>query len=98
MPNKSEKEKRKELKQAYKANEQQQILASLPISVEALNELFVWLDAQFEEYDCDDTFRLTQIFIEKNNLPKIALLEWLEKHGGYCDCEVLANVAEHFED
>jgi hypothetical protein len=21
---------------------------------------------------------------------------WLSKHGGHCDCEVLANVEEHF--
>ncbi|HZH33439.1 MAG TPA: DUF2695 domain-containing protein [Pyrinomonadaceae bacterium] len=92
MLNKSEKEKRNKLKKSYKANEKEQILATLPISFEQLKELFNWLDMQLETHDCDNTLRLTQIFIGQNNLPEETFLEWLENQGGYCDCEVLANV------
>ncbi|HXG83507.1 MAG TPA: DUF2695 domain-containing protein [Pyrinomonadaceae bacterium] len=98
MPSNLEKEKRNAIKKSYKANERQQILESLPISIEKLKELFDWLDIQADEYDCDDTLKQTKIFVEQNNLPEEILIEWLENQGGYCDCEVLANVSAEFED
>ena len=95
---KLDKEKRNALKRNYKANERQQILATLPISLETLKALFVLLEIQLENQDCDNSLKYTQVFIEQNNLPKEKLIEWLENQGGYCDCEVLANTIEVFED
>ncbi|MBA3693585.1 MAG: DUF2695 domain-containing protein [Acidobacteria bacterium] len=47
---------------------------------------------------CKDKLSFTLEFIEKNNLPKDDLIDWLENNGGYCDCEVLANVEEKIND
>jgi hypothetical protein len=82
MPSNLEKEKRNALKKSYKANEKLRVLASLPVSVEKLKELFNWLDNQSDDYHCDDTLKQTRIFIEQNNLPKEILIEWLENQGG----------------
>ena len=95
--NKIEKNERKSLKQMYKAKEQEQISAALPVSVDVLKDLFDWLDKTAEKQVCDNTLSQTLIFLEKNDLKKDELIDWLKERGGYCDCEVLANVAEHFE-
>lgn len=92
--NKTEKERRNTIKREIKNQEKENILNSLPISVDKINELFDYLDEQLGEYDCDDTLNLTVNFIEENSLPKDSLINWLNENGGYCDCEVLANVEE----
>jgi len=37
---------------------------------------------------------LTKEFLENNNLPLEESIEWIEENGGYCDCEVLANIED----
>jgi len=96
--NKAEKDKRKALKKSFKAREMEQVLASLPIPLNTLKELFNWLGFELKNEDCDNTFKHTQVFITQNNLSEETLLKWLGNQGGFCDCEVLANVSEHFED
>lgn len=91
---KTEKERRNAIKRQIKNEEKQNILISLPIFVDTINELFDYLDEQIGEIGCDDTLRLTVDFIEENSLPKDSLISWLNENGGYCDCEVLANVEE----
>jgi hypothetical protein len=98
MLTKSEKEKRNTLKKSYKTNEREKILSNLPVSLELLKSLFNWVGNQLEKQDCDQTFKFTQNFIEQNNLPEDTLLEWLQNQGGYCDCEVLGNVFEQFDN
>ena len=45
----------------------------------------------------------TEIFWRKHFLEQLDIenvndvLEWLANKGGYCDCEILANVEEQFE-
>jgi malonyl CoA-acyl carrier protein transacylase len=91
---KTEKERRNAIKRQIKNQEKENILNSLPISVDKINELFDYLDEQLGEYDCDDTLNLTVNFIEENSLPKDSLISWLNENGGYCDCEVIANIEE----
>lgn len=40
---------------------------------------------------------MTKAFLENKKLNTEAILPWLEEYGGYCDCEVLANVEESYE-
>ena len=41
---------------------------------------------------------MTTEFLKKNKIENIQLiLNWLSENGGYCDCEILANVEEIFE-
>ena len=55
--------------------------------------LVVFLEGNDVMRYCDGTLRLTEMFIEDNGLDKTATIEWLQDHGGFCDCEVLLNIA-----
>ncbi|KAF1699784.1 DUF2695 domain-containing protein [Pseudoxanthomonas suwonensis] len=46
---------------------------------------------------CDHSLRFTRQFLASRGIEPDRVLPWLEEHGGYCDCEVLANVEEHWE-
>ena len=61
-------------------------------------ELFGYLDERLGNEGCDDILRLTGQFLQDAGVLNIEeVLQWLRDHGGYCDCEVLANVEEQFE-
>ena len=69
----------------------------MPISFGDLAELFNHLDEQLGEQGCGHTQKITKAFLENKKLNTDAILPWLEEYGGYCDCEVLANVEERWE-
>lgn len=84
-----------ELKKAWKQQERQKLIASIPMPHQILRDLFDYLDQEVES-GCDHTFRLTTAFLQKRGLDLERILPWLREHGGYCDCEVLANVENKF--
>jgi hypothetical protein len=70
-----------------------------PISPAALQLLFEYLDCAFMAgHDCDSTLAITEVFLRKHRLPVEPMIEWLEQNGGYCDCEVMLNVALKWDD
>ena len=97
MPSAAEKQRRKELAQQAKTAETAQFLASLPVSTNQLKALFDYLDDKLLEQDCDDTLQYTKQFATETQVPYEPLRDWLATEGGYCDCEVLANVEEKLE-
>ncbi|HEX8337296.1 MAG TPA: DUF2695 domain-containing protein [Pyrinomonadaceae bacterium] len=72
--------------------------AALPVAAGELRELLMWLDGKLSAEGCDDTNRHTAGFAEARGWPRAQLVEWLAAQGGYCDCEVLANVGEKWLD
>ena len=64
----------------------------LPTSKKNLQKLFDWIDEKLADVDCDCTLRHAREFIRKLGLDEAVVVDWLEDHGGYCDCEVLINV------
>jgi len=64
----------------------------LPTSKKNLQELFDWIDEKLARADCDCTLRHTREFIRKRGLDEAVVVDWLEDHGGYCNCEVLLSV------
>ncbi|TGE20456.1 DUF2695 domain-containing protein [Hymenobacter aquaticus] len=98
MPSKEDKQKRKEILAGLSAKHKAEKVANLPLPLTELKALFDYLDEQLGETDCDDTLRLTQQFLESRNIPVAPITAWLDTYGGYCDCEVLANVEEKFEN
>ena len=57
-----------------------------------------FLDDELQTKECDDKLTITTTFLHNHNISNVEqVLKWLAGHGGYCDCEVLANVEEHFE-
>lgn len=70
---------------------------SLPLSRDVFERLFNYLDEALEG-GCNDTLSLTEVFLHNEGVRDIdKVLLWLNDNGGYCDCEVLANVEELFD-
>lgn len=92
-----DKARKKELLNSYKETQRKQFEAALPMSRELFQQLFDYLDEQFEESECRHNFDMTITFLEKNNCPVNTVLEWLNENGAGCDCEALFNVEEKFE-
>ncbi|WP_294230656.1 DUF2695 domain-containing protein [uncultured Chryseobacterium sp.] len=96
---KDEKARRKRILSELRQKQQQEFEQSLPIDREILANLFDYLDDQLEESGCDDTNILTATFLKNKKIENIEMvLDWLAENGGYCDCEILANVEEKFEN
>ena len=70
-----------------------------PISNGDLRDLFEHLDrTSITGYECDHTFALTKAFLQEKQLPIDALLQWLGENGAGCDCEVMFNVSQQWEE
>jgi len=77
----------------------------MPISKADLRDLFTLLDSTLFEQrgdkiwcHCDHTLRHTREFLRSRSLPEEAIAEWLGEYGGYCDCEVAANVTNYWTE
>lgn len=96
---KNEKARRKQILNELSQKQQQEFELSLPVNREIFENLFDYLNEQLEEKSCDDTNTLTAAFLTNNKIKNIeTTLDWLAENGGYCDCEILANVEEKFEN
>ena len=84
-----------ELKKAWKEQERQKLIASIPMPHQDLRDLFDYLDRENPPV-CDHTLRETIEFLNKRNLDVERIVPWLREHGGYCDCEVIFNVDDKF--
>jgi hypothetical protein len=87
-----DKQHRKATLKQWKQAERAQLVAGMPLSPEHLHRLLNYLDGNLKA--CDHTTKLTTMFLHSERLEKDTVLSWLGKHGGYCDCEVLANLTD----
>jgi hypothetical protein len=92
----SEKERRKALQRQARDQQRAQARAAQPLNDDQLRELFDALDEQLSSGPCDHTLRLTRQFLDSAGASAETVIPWLVEHGGGCDCEVLANVEEHW--
>jgi hypothetical protein len=95
MPSKSEGERRKLLRREIEQRSRAAEEARMPISKSQLKELFDYLDSALAE-GCDHTLRHSQVFLRTHGYSEAIVVPWLGKYGGYCDCEVLANVEDRW--
>jgi len=99
MPDKSEKERRRIIAKELRQKAKDKFEKSLPLPKETFQKLFDFLDEKLTENNCDDTLKYAEEFFENNNIENSnAVIDFLNENGGYCDCEVLNNVEEMFED
>src|SRR6266849_6007155 len=98
MTFKEEKERRKLLSRQVKQSEREIERARLPLNNTAMHELFDYVDEKLSEATCDDTLTHTRAFLSAAGLPLDKVIGWLEEHGGHCDCEVIANAEEAWEE
>jgi hypothetical protein len=81
------------LKRAYKAGERAQARQEMVLNESQLQALLDYLDERGAGEGCDHSLRLTAAWVAEASVDFDALAESLSEFGGYCDCEVLANVA-----
>jgi Protein of unknown function (DUF2695) len=94
MPRKEEKQRRKAILARMAQKGRAEAEARLPLSKEELKALFDHVDNRLEDQGCDHTLAHTLEFLAQRRLPHDAVVPWLKEYGGYCDCEVIANVEE----
>lgn len=94
---KPDKQRRKAMLNQWKEQQRSAARAALPLPDADLRDLFDALDAALANEDCDHSRRLTRAFLESRGLPIEPVFAWLDENGGFCDCEVLANVEEHWQ-
>ena len=83
------------LRRAWKEQEQQKLIASIPMPQGDLSDLFDHLDRDGAP-GCDNTLKETIEFLQERGLDVDRVLRWLREHGGHCDCEVIYNVDDEF--
>lgn len=99
MPDKTEKARRKQIQRELQEKARIKFEQSLPTSPELFQNLFDFLDEVLEKNTCDDSLKLTKQFLNSQNIQNREEVEnWLKENGDFCDCEVLYNVEELFEE
>jgi hypothetical protein len=93
-----DKNKKKELLKKYAQQQKNILVISLPFNTTLFERLFDYLDEMLGIDGCDDTLRYTRKFLSDNNLPVEKSLDWMNENGGYCDCEVLANIEDKISE
>ncbi|KAF0806080.1 hypothetical protein A6D6_01898 [Alcanivorax xiamenensis] len=88
---------KKRLKAEFKAKRRAALCASLPMPLARLKALFSFLD-RLDAPPCDHSLTQTRVFLHQQGLAPELVVPWLNEHGGYCDCEVLANVHDEVGD
>lgn len=95
MSNEDKKEKRRDIKRKLREDERQRQLGEIPLSEAVLRQLFDYVDSELKNTDCDHTLRYAIAFLEKSAVTHVdEVISWLNENGGYCDCEVIANVEQ----
>lgn len=98
MPSKNGKKLRKQIQKEPAQKEKESFFANLPLDQDLLNELFDYLDAELEYISCKHDYELTSNFLNlKGKKIDDRTIKWFQENGGYCDCEILFNVADIFE-
>ncbi len=95
MGSKTEKERRKTLKRQIKQLERTEKLAGLPLHEAELRGLLAYVGEHVERDGCDHSTKHTYKYLQEQKIDDLAaVMLWLRDNGGYCDCEVVANIED----
>jgi hypothetical protein len=93
-----DKTQRKQQLAQWREQQRTSTLAALPIPASDLQSLFDTLDEALSSSPCDHTLSLTHQWLSSRGHDVTSVVPWLQSQGGFCDCEVLANVEEKVKD
>lgn len=91
-------EGQKRMKAVWRDQQRKSALAALPLPVPELKAMFDMLDVEFPRQGCNHTRRITRVWLESRGHDVAKIFAWLDTQGGFCDCEILANVEEKVDD
>ncbi len=97
MPSRDEKARRRAIVQQMADRARAAQEAVRPIAKSRLKDLFDYLDRVLVDEGCAHNLRHTKAFLGAHGLDEGVIVPWLGEYGGYCDCEVLANVGERWD-
>ena len=98
MSERPDKQKRKEMLHALRAKERADARTKLPMPDELMKSMFDMLDLELPRVGCNHTLRLVEAWALANHVDLGKLLAWCRDNGGFCDCEVLTNCEEHWQN
>lgn len=95
-----DKKRKREMKRQWREAERFAARAEFPLLFDELRDMFDMLNDELPRHVCDHTRRLTRRWLKEHGHGHDveAVFAWLDRHGGYCDCEVLFNVEPHVDD
>ena len=91
------KEHRNKIK-AWKKQEEDEFLATIPFAESIFQELFDSLDTKLETEPCKHDFNLTSNFLSTKGIDFQEHIDFFIEHGGGCDCEILMNLEGIFPE
>ncbi|WP_214229623.1 DUF2695 domain-containing protein [Pedobacter sp. B4-66] len=98
MKDKIDKDRRKQIRNEIRKKALEEFKSSLPMNKENFKRLFDYLDNELKTLGCMDDHTITRRSLNIIGIENTEeILVWLIDHNGYCDCEILANVEEQFE-
>ena len=66
----------------------------IEISEEQIVKLLLYVHSKLLETPCDHSLKFSLQWAKQNRLNPMQFTDFLEEHGGFCDCEVVTNVPE----
>ncbi|MEL4181515.1 DUF2695 domain-containing protein [Roseateles sp. PN1] len=87
----------RDLKKNWKLRQRELARAAFPVADSVLESLFDFVESNVDSQGCNHSLRFTTQWVSEHKQPEKSILEWLAAHGGNCDCEVVANAADHWE-
>lgn len=93
-----DKDQKKRLQRELRSQQRASLRDSLPMPLTDFHEMLDMLDVELQSQHCDHTRRLATTWLEQKGHDIPAIVAWLEQHGGYCDCEILANIEDIIEE
>ncbi|MCV7125949.1 DUF2695 domain-containing protein [Mycobacterium lacus] len=87
-----DKERRRQLRDAYKNAESAARTSLIQVDQYQLQQLLDHVDERLGAEPCDHTTRHAEQWAESHRIDWSALAEGLREFGGYCDCEIVLNV------
>ena len=106
MPARLEKQRRRAIVKALRVVEHAAAEAARPLEKRVLRELLPYLEDALliRATDgsiltpCDHTLKLTENFLRSRELWSNDLPKWFAEYGGFCDCEVMYNVFDYWDN
>jgi hypothetical protein len=93
-----DKTQKRDPKKEWQRRQRAAARAALPLPNDQMKALFDYLDVELPKKGCDDTRRITEKWLKDKALEVNKLLLWFDDNGGFCDCEVLANCEQAWEE
>lgn len=87
----------RERKKKWKARVRAAARTAFPLSDDLLRSLFDAVGASVTAQRCDHTHRFTEQWLLAHPERREMVIAWLEDTGGFCDCEVVANSKDHWQ-